>query len=95
MFSTPSGTSAPTRAGVPTSEGRDDPQTAAGGPSGGAEPMDPFEWIKSHPWPRERSAGPRPVLTPEQHAEMPLTPEERRRRAVLLTRLREANHPRL
>ncbi len=76
------------------SDHQDDPQTAARGPSGDADPVDPFGWLKAHSWPRERPARPRPVLSPEEHTEAPLTPEERQRRAVLLARVREANHPR-
>ncbi|GAA2091964.1 hypothetical protein GCM10009759_17230 [Kitasatospora saccharophila] len=76
------------------SDRQDGPQTATQGPIGGTEPVDPFEWIRARPWPPERPSGPRPVLTPEEHAEVPLTPEERQRRAVLLARVREANHPR-
>ncbi|MFJ9847261.1 hypothetical protein ACIRYZ_43925 [Kitasatospora sp. NPDC101155] len=38
-------------------------------------------------------AEPRPVLSPEEFSKAPLTPEERDRRADLLARLREANHP--
>ncbi|WP_329564770.1 hypothetical protein [Kitasatospora sp. NBC_01266] len=40
---------------------------------GDSGPVDPFEWIKAHPWPRERTAGPRPVLTPEEFSKAPLT----------------------
>ncbi|MFJ7277444.1 hypothetical protein [Kitasatospora sp. NPDC098663] len=69
---------------------REDLQAAVEGPA----PVNLFEWAKARRRPRERPAGPRPVLTPEEHAEVPLTPEERQRRAVLLARVREANHPR-
>ncbi|MFI6445184.1 hypothetical protein [Kitasatospora sp. NPDC050543] len=33
----------------------------------------------------------RPPLTPEQHTDQPLPPEDRERRASLLERIREAN----
>ena len=69
-----------------------DPQATMNGPAESAEPVDPFGWLKAHRWPRERPVGPRPVLSPEEHTEVPLTPEERQRRAVLLRRVREANH---
>lgn len=36
----------------------------------------------------------RPVLTPEEHAAVPLTREQADRRAALLARVREANHRR-
>ncbi|MDH6120618.1 hypothetical protein [Kitasatospora sp. GAS204B] len=68
--------------------------SAAQQADGGPEPVDPFEWIRAHPWPRECPAEPRPVLTPEEFSEAPLTTDERRRRAELLARVREANHPR-
>lgn len=58
-----------------------------------AEPVDPFTWLNEHGWPRKRPTGPRPALTPEEHAEAPFPPAERQRRAVLLARLREVNRP--
>lgn len=56
------------------------------------EVVGPFEWLRDHPWPRKRPAGPPPVLTPEEFSEAPLPPQERERRADLLARLRETNH---
>ncbi|WP_043467260.1 hypothetical protein [Kitasatospora sp. MBT66] len=76
------------------SDRQDDRQAAVQPPSGDVEPVDPFEWLRTHPWPRRRPAGPRPVLSPEEHTEVTLSPEDRQRRAVLLARVREANHPR-
>ncbi|MFJ9950976.1 hypothetical protein [Kitasatospora sp. NPDC091207] len=76
------------------SDHQDNSRTALQGLSEEPEPVDPFKWIRAHPWPREYPSGPRPVLTPEEHAEVPLTAEERQRRALLLARLREANHRR-
>ncbi|MFB7472728.1 hypothetical protein [Kitasatospora sp. NPDC056184] len=73
---------------------QDDPQTVPDDPADDVEPVDPFGWLRAHRWPPERPAEPRPILTPEEHAEVPLTAEERQRRAVLLARVREANHPR-
>ncbi|WP_153882811.1 hypothetical protein [Streptomyces sp. CB01881] len=35
----------------------------------------------------------RPLLTPNEHTDQPLTPSEWQRRAVLLARVRAANHP--
>lgn len=72
------------------SDHQDDPQTAVHA----LAEVNPFEWLKAHPWPRERPAGPRPILTPEEHTEAPLSAEDRVRRAELLARVREANHPR-
>ncbi|MFI8084310.1 hypothetical protein ACIF6L_26340 [Kitasatospora sp. NPDC086009] len=57
------------------------------------EPVDPYAWLKGHGWPPERPRGPRPVLTPEEHTEAPLTADQRQRRAELLARVRSANHP--
>ncbi|WP_328956740.1 hypothetical protein OHV13_10110 [Kitasatospora purpeofusca] len=74
------------------SDRQDNSQTPPQGLSEEPEPVDPFEWLRTHPWPCERPSGPRPVLTPEEHAEVPLTTEERQRRALLLARVREANH---
>lgn len=81
------------------SDHQDGHQTASHAPSGDVEPVDPFEWLRTHPWPGmrpggPRPAGPRPVLSPEEHTEVPLTLEERQCRAALLARVREANHPR-
>ncbi|WP_159400745.1 hypothetical protein [Streptomyces sp. XY431] len=76
------------------SDRQDNSRTAPQGLSEEPEPVDPFKWIRDHPWPCERPSGPRPVLTPEEHAEVPLTAEERQRRALLLARVREANHRR-
>ncbi len=58
-------------------------------------PVDPFAWLHAHPWPVRKSSGPRPVLTPEEFGEAPLSEGDRVRRAKLLARVREANHPRL
>ncbi|MEV6975481.1 hypothetical protein [Kitasatospora sp. NPDC093806] len=76
------------------SDHQDNPQTALHGFSEHAEPVDPFEWIRAHPWQCERLTEPRPLLTPEEHTETPLTAEERQRRSLLLARAREANHRR-
>ncbi|MCX4686450.1 hypothetical protein OG401_19405 [Kitasatospora purpeofusca] len=72
---------------------QDGQQATSGGPVEDLGRVDPFEWLHAHPWPPERSADPPPVLTPEEFSETPLTPEDRDRRADLLARLREANHP--
>ncbi|WP_395295407.1 hypothetical protein ACF9IK_19205 [Kitasatospora hibisci] len=72
---------------------QDDAQPALDSPAEDSDPLDPFGWLRAHRWPPERPAGPRPVLTPEEHTEVPLTAEERQRRAELLARVREANHP--
>ncbi|MED7949485.1 hypothetical protein PUR61_20110 [Streptomyces sp. BE20] len=58
-------------------------------------PVDPFAWLKAHRWPAGKASGPRPVLTPEEFGEAPLSEGDRVRRARLLARVREANHPRL
>lgn len=58
-------------------------------------PVDPFAWLHAHPWPVRKASGPRPVLTPEEFGEAPLSEGDRVRRAKLLARVREANHPRL
>ncbi|MEV7777536.1 hypothetical protein [Kitasatospora sp. NPDC088351] len=69
------------------------PQEALDGTVEGLGPVNPFEWLHAHPWPRVRSSEPRPVLTPEEFGEVPLSPEDRARRARLLARVREENHP--
>ncbi|WP_327073423.1 hypothetical protein OG196_16070 [Kitasatospora purpeofusca] len=76
------------------SDCQDNSRTPPQDPSEEPEPVDPFEWLRAHPWPCGRPSGPRSVLTPEEHAEVPLTTEERQRRALLLARVREANHRR-
>ncbi|MFI6849292.1 hypothetical protein OG535_37120 [Kitasatospora sp. NBC_00085] len=60
-----------------------------------AVPVNPFEWLREHRWPPKRPSAPRPVLTPEEFSEIPLTSEQRQRRAELLARVREANHLKL
>ncbi|MFJ4095153.1 hypothetical protein ACIPYS_26490 [Kitasatospora sp. NPDC089913] len=58
-------------------------------------PVDPLAWRPTHPWPARETSGPRPVLAPEDWTEEPLSDGDRVRRARLLARVREANHPRL
>ncbi|GAB7187098.1 hypothetical protein ATKI12_6929 [Kitasatospora sp. Ki12] len=50
-------------------------------------------WMKARPRSPRRASGPPPVLSPEDFNDTPLTPEQRERRADLLARLREINHP--
>ncbi|WBP87710.1 hypothetical protein [Kitasatospora cathayae] len=68
------------------------PQTAPDEPAEGMGPVDPFEWLHAHPWPPKRPTEPRPVLTPEEFSEAPLSLEDRRRQAELLAKVRDANH---
>ncbi|MBD0692682.1 hypothetical protein [Streptomyces sp. CBMA123] len=71
---------------------QDAPKTAPDEPAEDAGPVDPFEWLHVHPWPPKRRTESRPVLTPEEFSEAPLSPEDCRRRAELLAKVRDANH---
>ncbi|MFJ2579953.1 hypothetical protein [Kitasatospora aureofaciens] len=51
-----------------------------------------LDWRRDHPL--LASPGSRPVLTPEEHTDVPLTREQRERRAELLARVRDANRRR-
>lgn len=61
---------------------------------GGPVPYDDGPASAAYPRPSRRRPGPPPVLSPEEFNETPLTPEQRARRAAMLVKLRQMNHPR-